>query len=918
MDETENDIPSFVSDKRQASLKPQTIPSLNTNSKPGNKDYLEDTTNINSNPNNRLSIYSPVISKKNSQVIDIFDDIKEREDINQATQIADTLELIEVNDVPVNFESEQPKEKLLIEEIEMEKVASPSKNQIDLQEEAIETDREESGESEEEPEGEDLGIEDTSESEINNEYDLNDSFVVPDEKYIGSKEKKEKNSVLSSSIRELECEEEIFEFEDDGKKVQEEKDHLISEGESEDEANILDELRIEEELSSSQERIRESLCIRPSLKSRTSLSRLSVVLDDPELDFQTPSRTPFRRLRKIQDFAQEEFQFEEDSLENSFVDGKNSTEELEKVNSLDIESEELKCKEELREEEIEDKLSDIGMNPSNSIQTGMYELEEILDKVNENNYLQESKTLEESNIKQTNKLTELKNSQDNKFLGLIGVESLEAVDETSAKAEFEEVELEEDQEDEYSSPEGQDQIDIKEEEDVVEDEGTESQLDYEAQRALEQLAAFGLLNIDDNADEEKENEPKESHEIQVCKQSESVDIQEKQNILLKPKLQIQEFNFQTHEPQDLSIGAKQTQSSNSKIIEKPGTFDQNDKVNKPPKEIASFLKCSCCGIDVPYSNFTLHSAVCSRNQNKQLMHKTSSLQTISSFPSIEEPKLLTPVENKRLSPVIDLIENEEDEENFDFQSEATTMTLFSSDKENGTDIIDFTIPENEEDFLSPLWERKNIKQKENLPNLLKNGSSSPYKQKIRDPKDSPQSSKSLKKSKKRQSEFDLKRDNLTQYYFSQFNRIVFGNRLSANMPIIWSKSLLKTAGVTRCFIKGSCREAEITLALKVVDSEDRLMNTLSHEMCHAADWLLNRSSKPSHGEGFKFWARKIETHFPSLKVSRCHNYEINYKYQYKCTNSMCHQVYGRHSKSIDTSTSFCGKCKSQLKLFVNK
>jgi SprT-like family len=37
----------------------------------------------------------------------------------------------------------------------------------------------------------------------------------------------------------------------------------------------------------------------------------------------------------------------------------------------------------------------------------------------------------------------------------------------------------------------------------------------------------------------------------------------------------------------------------------------------------------------------------------------------------------------------------------------------------------------------------------------------------------------------------------------------------------------------------------------VVDSEYRLLNTLVHEMCHAATWLIDNVSKPPHGTQFK-------------------------------------------------------------------
>lgn len=34
---------------------------------------------------------------------------------------------------------------------------------------------------------------------------------------------------------------------------------------------------------------------------------------------------------------------------------------------------------------------------------------------------------------------------------------------------------------------------------------------------------------------------------------------------------------------------------------------------------------------------------------------------------------------------------------------------------------------------------------------------------------------------------------------------------------------------------------------------EKLRNTLVHEMCHAASWLVNKVNKPPHGNEFKYW-----------------------------------------------------------------
>jgi hypothetical protein len=89
---------------------------------------------------------------------------------------------------------------------------------------------------------------------------------------------------------------------------------------------------------------------------------------------------------------------------------------------------------------------------------------------------------------------------------------------------------------------------------------------------------------------------------------------------------------------------------------------------------------------------------------------------------------------------------------------------------------------------------------------------------------------------------------------------------------------------------------------------------LCHEMCHVAAWIVDRVSKPPHGEVFKKWAARAMAKYPQLNITTCHSYEITYKYQYQCLNSWCGKIYGRQSKSIDTSKSGCGVCGAHLHL----
>eukprot|EP01135_Chromosphaera_perkinsii_P001207 Nk52_evm6s162 gene=Nk52_evmTU6s162 len=163
--------------------------------------------------------------------------------------------------------------------------------------------------------------------------------------------------------------------------------------------------------------------------------------------------------------------------------------------------------------------------------------------------------------------------------------------------------------------------------------------------------------------------------------------------------------------------------------------------------------------------------------------------------------------------------------------------------------------------------------------------------------------------------FLKEREELARQLYKEFNESIFKSELPAIMNIIWKKTLNTTAGRTiltrSSFGKYS---AEIELSTKVIDQEYRLKNTLCHEMCHAAAWLINHISRPAHGKAFKYWAYTASSRYPELDIKTCHNYDIDYKYRYKCQNARCQRVYGRHSKSVNTEKQACGSCRGRLEL----
>ena len=157
------------------------------------------------------------------------------------------------------------------------------------------------------------------------------------------------------------------------------------------------------------------------------------------------------------------------------------------------------------------------------------------------------------------------------------------------------------------------------------------------------------------------------------------------------------------------------------------------------------------------------------------------------------------------------------------------------------------------------------------------------------------------------------RDAVTAKLYRRYNEAAFGGQLPLDLPIVWSKRLTSTAGLTKMSFQSGTgkKQGEIILSAKVVDDVLRLKTTLLHEMCHAAAWFIDNTRKPPHGASFWKWA-SISSASTGLTVTTCHSYVIHKPYVFQCVNATCQTKYGRHSKSIDTSKHCCGVCRGKL------
>ncbi|CAK9781729.1 hypothetical protein CC85DRAFT_267591 [Cutaneotrichosporon oleaginosum] len=176
-------------------------------------------------------------------------------------------------------------------------------------------------------------------------------------------------------------------------------------------------------------------------------------------------------------------------------------------------------------------------------------------------------------------------------------------------------------------------------------------------------------------------------------------------------------------------------------------------------------------------------------------------------------------------------------------------------------------------------------------------------------------------------EWEAHREKYAQSLFDELDASVFGARLGragASCTIKWDARINKSAGMahrraTRHKDGSRTHEVWIALASKVLSEERQVRDTLAHEMCHVAAWVVDAEFRNPHGRVFKAWGRKVMRARPDISVTTKHDYTIHYKYEWQCTDVACRKVYRRHSKSIDPAKQVCGACRARLApLFATK
>ncbi|KAJ9654152.1 hypothetical protein H2198_006771 [Neophaeococcomyces mojaviensis] len=195
---------------------------------------------------------------------------------------------------------------------------------------------------------------------------------------------------------------------------------------------------------------------------------------------------------------------------------------------------------------------------------------------------------------------------------------------------------------------------------------------------------------------------------------------------------------------------------------------------------------------------------------------------------------------------------------------------------------------------------------------------------------------------------------------------------TGGVKVIWSKTLRSTAGranwkrtltkLSPSAVKENLsirsikqqpgvtvqHHASIELAEKIIDRPERLVNTLAHEFCHLANFMVSNVRDQPHGESFKRWGNQVTSWLHSPAAARLpsyreewkmaevvtkHSYVVDTKYLWVCIGQPaergslstemlnaevedeegCGAEYGRHSRSIDVKKQRCKRCKGLLK-----
>ncbi|XP_011684601.1 PREDICTED: uncharacterized protein LOC105447960 isoform X2 [Wasmannia auropunctata] len=344
-------------------------------------------------------------------------------------------------------------------------------------------------------------------------------------------------------------------------------------------------------------------------------------------------------------------------------------------------------------------------------------------------------------------------------------------------------------------------------------------------------------------------------------------------------------------------------SDESDLVENDIKLNRGRNIQRKQKEMDSFINDeSLSGSDI-----------------ESLYH--SALTNPTAFTSSTTKSMPVPASIKRLQVICDTDTEDEDDKSSSPKYLQGRKLSFSDDESSSTSEFD------PGDYVPPKYIRnKDVAKKPISPKAAPKFESTMtksvgYKSFLASLSDTVPMNNVHPHAKKYRLNYKKNKEELSKKLYELYNEKVFDNKLPRNMLLEWVVSLRKTAG--KCYnrksvksFSGTVRSSRIVLATKILDTPDRLRDTLIHEMCHAAVWLID-GDQGGHGVFWKRWTNKAMKTFPELPpITRCHRYKIKTKFTYRCIN--CGYSFGRHSKSLDLERKRCGRCHGKFELLINK
>jgi predicted SprT family Zn-dependent metalloprotease len=128
------------------------------------------------------------------------------------------------------------------------------------------------------------------------------------------------------------------------------------------------------------------------------------------------------------------------------------------------------------------------------------------------------------------------------------------------------------------------------------------------------------------------------------------------------------------------------------------------------------------------------------------------------------------------------------------------------------------------------------------------------------------------------------RSELLKECYDLFNCAAFDSKLPHEMKLEWNAKLSSTGGYCKNRVNNLTKErsCEIHISTKVCNTPERMRDTLAHEMCHAAAFLIDGLCD-GHGKIWRSWANRVNFAFKRIpRITVTHSYSIDKKYIYRC------------------------------------